>query len=220
MMELSWLCGPPVSSFLSSDKAFFLTSSGIFDFSIRSRYPASPEEPSLSPSSSWIALSCSRSIASRFDLFTLSETFLAISIRILIFSFVFMRISRNVIYRCRTDTISRSACFSASFTGINGMINPMIWSMESILSMGRIKCSEPWKRLLISCRVFFMSARSMACISSSRSASSTTGSTVAENHPFFSKRVTAFTLRTACAQTRYPSSAGCTCEIRNRFPVL
>ena len=31
---------------------------------------------------------------------------------------------------------------------------------------------------------------------------------------------TAFTLCTTCAQIRYPSSAGCTWEIRNRFPVL
>ena len=63
--------------------------------------------------------------------------------------------SRNVMYRCRTEAISRSACFSARLTGRKGMTNPMIWSTESIWSMGRVNCSEPENRLLISWMVSF-----------------------------------------------------------------
>lgn len=33
---------------------------------------------------------------------------------------------------------------------IERMANPIIWSMESILSIDRVNCSEPWNRLLIS----------------------------------------------------------------------
>ena len=62
-------------------------------------------------------------------------------------------------YRSFTDVISRSACFSARFAGRNGITKPMIRSTESIRSIGRVNCSEPEKRRLISKIVLLTSAR-------------------------------------------------------------
>ena len=40
----------------------------------------------------------------------------------------------------------------------NGMTKPMIWSAESIWSIGLVNCSEPENRLLVSWMVSFISA--------------------------------------------------------------
>ena len=88
-------------------------------------------------------------MASRFILPTRSETFCATSIRRPISSFVVRISSRKASYRSRTESISRSACFSSISTGMNGITNPMTWSTESIRSIGLVNCSAPLNRALI-----------------------------------------------------------------------
>ncbi len=119
---------------------------------------------------------CSRSIASRFAFPTFSVAFCTTSIRRLMFSFRLTNIRRNAAYRSRVETISRRACFSATPTGRKGMTNPMIWSTDSILSTGRVNCSEPWKLPLISWTAALTRVSISARPPSSRSGTSGRGS--------------------------------------------
>ncbi|OQC64547.1 MAG: hypothetical protein BWX50_01561 [Euryarchaeota archaeon ADurb.Bin009] len=93
-------------------------------------------------------------------------------------SFKSTRIRRNAVERSRTETVSRSDCFVARSTGRNGMTNAMTWSTDSILSTGRVNCSDPWKLPLIAWMAALMSASISARASSSRSGRSGSGSKV------------------------------------------